>query len=76
MSKQVRLDDSAYEKLKRIAEKANKQQSVVASQILEVFSQIFDKLESDGRLIIEGRNQERREVLLPFSVQEVEESES
>jgi hypothetical protein len=67
MSKQVRLDDSAYEKLKQITRETRKQQSVVASQILEVFSQIFEQLKDDDRLIIKDQKSER-EVLLPFSM--------
>ena len=66
MSKQIRIDDSAYEWVKQIARKSNKQQSVVTSAIIEVFGQLLERLEPGDRFLIEDDSQRQREIVLPF----------
>lgn len=53
MSRQIRVDDDAYEFLERLSAKHGKPISDCASQVFDVFASFVDEVENDGRVVIE-----------------------
>jgi hypothetical protein len=66
MSKQIRMDDLTYDALTRISQRYQKRNADCLSQIVSIFEQVLDRLDDDGRLLIEGPEQARTEILVPL----------
>jgi len=62
MSKQIRIDDLTLERLKTIARRSNKTQSAIASQMLNVFGRLIERMGPDDRILIEDEKQKIREI--------------
>ena len=63
--KQIRINESGYECLGRLATKTGKSRSLCATLVLEMFEQLFDKLDDDGTLCVK-RGSETSELIMPF----------
>jgi len=72
VSKQIRIDDNAYEDLLWMAEQTRERPAVFTSTLVKMFRQVIEKVACDGRIYVEDSNSQRMEVPLPFRIRQAE----
>ncbi|MHC4064857.1 MAG: hypothetical protein ACYSUI_10200 [Planctomycetota bacterium] len=67
MSKQIRIDEDAYECLERLVGMTGKRKSLCASLIIESFEKVLTELGDDGKLWIKKGDSTDTAFLLPLT---------
>ena len=72
MSKQIRIDDNAYEDLLWMSAQTREKPTDFNSSLVKMFRQLVERVASDGRIYVEDAEAQRMEVPLPFRIRQAE----